>query len=163
MAALGAEVGLDTVAHIRRDNVLRNALEFLKRHRDTGYLIMRFGLGVTMFFLRGLPQIQGGSERWVELGGAMANVGITFAPAFWGFMAAITQFVGGLSLMLGLFVRPVCVFLIPTMWIAALQTFVTRGNIFGSQAHAFEMSIAYMAILFLGAGKYSLDRKFGLS
>ena len=35
----------------------------------------------------------GGPERYEELGGAMANIGITFAPMFWGFMAAITELV----------------------------------------------------------------------
>lgn len=137
-------------------------LTFIKRHSETGHVILRIGLGATSFFLRGIAQVAGGPERYQELGGAMANIGITFAPMFWGFTAAITELVGGLFLMLGLFVRPTSALLVFTMWVAALQTFIGRGHIFGAQAHAFELSIAYAALLFLGAGKLSLDRKFGL-
>ena len=137
-------------------------LTFFKRHSEAGHLILRIGLGATSFFLRGIAQLAGGPERYQELGGAMANIGITFAPMFWGFMACITEAVGGVFLMLGLFVRPTSALLVFTMWIAALQIFIGRGDIFGSQAHAFELSIAYAALLFLGAGKFSLDRKFKL-
>lgn len=137
-------------------------LTFFKKHSESGHLILRIGLGATSFFFRGIQQVAGGPERYQELGGAMANIGITFAPMFWGFMAVITECVGGLFLMLGLFVRPTCALLVFTMWIAALQIFINQGNIFASRAHAFELGIAYAALLFLGAGKLSLDRKFGL-
>ena len=137
-------------------------LTFFKRHSESGHLILRIGLGATSFFLRGIAQLAGGPERYQELGGAMANIGITFAPMFWGFMACATEAVGGVFLMLGLFVRPTSALLVFTMWIAALQIFIGQGDIFDSRAHAFELSIAYAALLFLGAGKFSLDRKFKL-
>ena len=55
-------------------------LTFLERYAETGHLILRVGLGFTSLFLRGISQMAGGPERWEQMGGAMAYLGITFAP-----------------------------------------------------------------------------------
>ena len=80
-------------------------LGFLEKYRDEGLLILRIGLGI-MFILHGLPKMMGGPEQWAGLGMAMGNLGITFAPAFWGFMAAFAELVGGICLLLGIMLRP---------------------------------------------------------
>jgi putative oxidoreductase len=63
--------------------------------------------------------------------------------------------------MIGLFVRPASAFLIFTMFVVCVQSFVNNGMLTGARAHPLELGIAYTALLFLGAGKFSLDRKFG--
>ncbi len=137
-------------------------LTFLKKNSEFGHLILRVGLGSTSFFLRGITQMSGGAERYEELGGAMANIGITFTPLLWGFMAAFTECIGGLLLMLGLFVRPACIFLVFVMSMASIQGLVNNGTLMMARAHPLELGIAYLALRFLGVGKYSLDRKYGL-
>ncbi len=62
---------------------------------------MRLGVGLMFFFVHGLPKMQAGPELWTKLGVAMSNVGITFAPDFWGFMAASAECFGGLLLAAG--------------------------------------------------------------
>jgi putative oxidoreductase len=136
-------------------------LTFFERHSETGHVILRVGLGFTSLFLRGISQLAGGPERWEDMGGAMAYLGITFAPVFWGLMASLAEAVGGLCLLIGLFVRPASAFLVFTMFVVCVQSFVNNGMLTAARAHPLELGIAYTALLFLGAGKFSLDRKFG--
>ena len=78
------------------------------RSRDTlvnaGLLVLRIGIGL-IFIIHGVPKLMGGVELWTQLGSTMSIVGISFAPAFWGFMAAITEVAGGLFIILGLLHR----------------------------------------------------------
>ncbi len=61
---------------------------------QAGLLLLRVGIGVSIFF-HGLPKMTGGPETWTAIGGTMSNLGINFAPAFWGFMAAFAETIGG--------------------------------------------------------------------
>lgn len=137
-------------------------LTFFERHAESGHVILRVGLGFTSLFLRGIWQLAGGPERWEQMGGAMAYFGITFAPVFWGLLASLAEAVGGLCLMIGLFVRPAAAILIATMFVICVYHLNNSGTLLMARAHAVELGIGYMALLFMGAGKYSLDRKFGL-
>ena len=130
-------------------------LTFLNKHRHIGLLILRIGLGV-MFLIHGGPKLFGGPEKWGKIGMAMANLGIGFMPTFWGFMAAISEFFGGICLILGLFFRPACILLTLTMIVAALSHF-GRGEGLGGASHAIEVGIVFLSFILIGAGKYSLD------
>ena len=99
-------------------------LTFLGAYVDRVPLILRIGLGLTLIFSHGLPKLLE-PERWAALGGAMANIGITFAPAFWGFMAGFTEFIGGVLLLIGLAVRPAAAINLFIMFIAAAQNLAT--------------------------------------
>ncbi len=127
-----------------------------KKFRDIGFLILRVGIGA-MFISHGFPKMTGGPTKWLELGKAMSVFGITFAPTFWGFMAAFSELFGGLALIVGFLVRPFCVLLVITMLVASamhLQAGLAAG--LGEASHAIEMGIVFLSLLFLGAGKYSL-------
>lgn len=133
----------------------------MRRNRNllhTGLLILRIGIGITIFF-HGLPKIMGGPERWEMLGGTMSNLGINFAPMFWGFMAAFAETVGGILFALGLFFRPAAFLLVGTM-IVALAMHFSQGDDFMKYGHALDLLIVFVAALFTGPGKYSLDAKF---
>ena len=132
-------------------------LTFLDKHRNIGLLILRIGLGC-MFLLHGLPKLFGGPERWEGLGGAMASLGITFLPTFWGFMAAISESLGGLCLILGLFLRPACILLTITMLVAT-ASHLGRGDGLKGAAHAIEVGIVFLSLILIGPGKHSLDEK----
>jgi putative oxidoreductase len=103
----------------------------LHKHVDTGLLVLRVGIGI-MFLLHGAPKLFGGPSKWTGVGGAMGNLGITFMPAFWGFMAGLAEFGGGLLLILGLFVRPAAAFLIFTMFVAAMNHIAGGDGIMGA-------------------------------
>ncbi len=129
----------------------------LGKYRNTGLLILRVGLGA-MMMVHGFPKIMGGPDKWALLGGSMKVIGIDFIPAFWGFMAAISEGLGGFLLLLGLFFRPVNILLAFTMVIAALVHFGKGEGIMGA-SHAIEVGIVFFSLIFIGPGKYSVDGK----
>jgi len=120
-------------------------------------LILRIGLGV-MMIMHGLPKLQGGPELWAGVGKAMGNMGIHFIPAFWGFMAAATETVGGLFLLLGLFFRPSALLLAFTMIVAGLMH-LSKGDGISGASHAIELFFVFFGLVFVGPGRHSVDKK----
>src|SRR5689334_11460627 len=94
---------------------------FLNKYKDAGILFLRIGIGFAFIFAHGYDKMMGGPELWTKIGASMANVGITFAPTFWGFMAAASEFIGGILILLGLFTRPAAAFMAFTMLMAFVQ------------------------------------------
>ncbi|MGJ1436850.1 DoxX family protein [Sphingobacterium siyangense] len=129
----------------------------LGKYRDTGLLVLRVGLGV-MMIMHGLPKLQGGPELWAGVGKSMGNIGIHFMPTFWGFMAAATETVGGLFLLLGLFFRPVALLLAFTMVIAGLMH-LSKGDGISGASHAIELCFVFLGLILVGPGKHSVDKK----
>lgn len=122
--------------------------------KDLGLLIIRIGIGIA-FMIHGYPKITGGVETWTQIGGSMSNIGINFAPAFWGFMAAFAEFVGGLLLILGFLFRPAAGMLVFTMIIAMIMH-ISNGDGFNGYSHALESGILFLGLLVAGPGKYAL-------
>ena len=132
-------------------------LDSLGNYRNTGLLILRVGLGI-MMITHGFPKLAGGPTGWESLGGSMKVVGISFLPMFWGLMAGVAEAVGGLFLILGIFFRPVSLLLTFTMVIAALVHFA-KGDGIGGASHAIELGVVFFSLIFIGPGKYSIDKK----
>lgn len=128
----------------------------LGHYSSTGLLIMRIGLGA-MMITHGYPKLMGGPEKWVKLGGAMANLGVHSYPTFWGFMAGAAEGIGGLLILLGLFFRPACLLIVFTMIVAASKH-ISAGDGLSGASHAIELAFAYIGLLFVGPGKYSVDK-----
>lgn len=135
--------------------MLRNQRQ--KKLRNIGLLILRVGLGV-MFMLHGYPKVFGGPEMWTKVGSSMQVIGIDFAPMFFGFMAGITEFFGGLFLMLGLFFTPSLILLIIVMTVAT-ATHIASGDPFTVYSHSIELAIVFLSLLFIRPGEYNLDKK----
>ena len=133
-------------------------LQFLDKYRDVGLLILRLGIG-GMFVWHGWPKISGGPEFWSKLGMATGTVGIHFAPTFFGFMAALAEFGGGICLALGFCTRFAAIFMTINMAVAT-SMHLTKGDGLSVASHAIEAGILFFSLIFIGAGKYSLDDKF---
>lgn len=127
------------------------------QYRNIGLLILRVGLGV-MFILHGYPKLFGGPEKWVEVGMAIQTMGINFAPMFFGFLAAVAEFFGGIFLVLGLFFRPTAGLLFMVMLVVTARH-ITEGDSFVSTSHSIELAIVFLALLFIGPGHHSLDNR----
>ena len=111
-----------------------------------------------MFMFHGAPKMFSGPEKWEQIGGAMGHIGINFAPVFWGFLASFAEFFGGLFLILGLFSIPVAAILLITMAVATIHHLQIGDGLMGA-SHALENAILFLSLIFIGPGKFSLDRK----
>lgn len=125
-----------------------------KTQPDIGLLIIRVGLGIAFIF-HGWPKLAGGAAAWSKLGGAMANLGLDFAPTFFGFAAAVAEFGGGICLMLGLFFRPVTALMAATMGVAVVAH-LNWGDAFVKYSHALEAAIVFVGLFITGPGRYRL-------
>ena len=134
----------------------------LGKYSSSASLILRIGLGLTFVFAHGLPKVLEGPEGWAGTGRAMASLGITFAPTFWGALACFGELIGGVLLLVGLFTRPVAMFLLSILLVAAAQNVVNAGSLRGGRAHPIDAGTGLLALIVLGAGTASLDYKMGL-
>lgn len=131
-------------------------LSNLGKYKNAGLLIIRLGLGI-LFIYHGYPKLLGGPERWVAVGGAMKNIGITFLPILWGLLAALTETFGGFLLIIGFAFRPVCLLLTFTMLIATLNH-LNSGDGLKVASHAIEVGVVFLGLSILGPGRYSADK-----
>ena len=131
-----------------------------RKAMDVALLILRLGIGAA-FLVHGIPKLQGGAETWAGLGGAMSVLGIKFAPAFWGFMAAFAEAVGGAALILGVLLRPFACIMCFTMLVAALMH-LTGGHGFQTASHAIELGIVFLFLIVAGGGRYGLGSRVKL-
>ncbi|KYZ77761.1 DoxX family protein [Anaerosporomusa subterranea] len=127
------------------------------KYRELGILLLRVGIGL-MFMYHGWPKIVGGTETWVKLGMAMKFLGVSFAPAFWGFMSAVTEFIGGFLIAIGLLTRPVAMFLSFNMIVAVVLKFSSGAGL-GGASQAIEVGIVFLSLILMGPGRYSIDER----
>ncbi len=134
-------------------------LSFLSKYQDGALLFVRLGIGLSYIFVHGGKKLLGGPERWESTGKAIQNLGIEFFPVFWGFMAAFSETIGGLLIVLGFLFRPAATLILITMFVAATRHF-SDGDPLSKIAYPIEMGMVMILFLFIGAGKYSFDYKF---
>ena len=137
-------------------------LRFLSKYRDAGLLLLRILIGLS-FLAHGLPKITAGPLLWVKLGKSMQFVGMGAYPVFWGFMAALSESLGGFLLLIGFCFRPACLFLFITMAVATTMHFnTTPGDLYEKwevASHAIELGSLFLSLLLIGPGRYSVDRE----
>ena len=122
------------------------------RATDVGLLILRLGVGLTLAFAHGLGKIPV-SDGFV---GNVASMGFP-VPVVFAWAAALSEFLGGLLIAVGLLTRPASAFVAFTM---AVAFFVTHGGALtgeGNGEQAFIYLVAALALAVAGAGKLSVD------
>jgi len=135
---------------------------FLSRNRDAGILILRIGLGGFFVWAHGWGKLAGGIDRWEQIGGAMKYFGITLWPAYWGFMAMLAESLGALLVVLGFLFRPACMMLTITMIVAAVFSYYNPSGKMpplAAASNAIQMAVVFFSLIFIGPGRYSVDRE----
>lgn len=128
---------------------------------DIGLLLMRLIVGAS-FIIHGWPKMSGGGKglqaavsTWESLGNL---AGAPVFPVAFGFLAAFAEFFGGLCLMIGFMTRFFSILMLGTM-LGALNYHITvKGDPFNVYSHALELGAFFLGMIFIGAGKYSVDK-----
>lgn len=123
---------------------------------DIGLLLIRLGTGICFIFIHGLAKLTGGPERWEGLGKSMENIGITFLPVVWGFLAAFAETFGALFLAAGFMFRTSSFMLGFTMFVAMMVE-LGRLDPWGRVAHPMELMFVFFGLMLIGPGRYSID------
>jgi putative oxidoreductase len=131
------------------------ALQFLGKYREGGLLLIRASLGLIFIFL--LAPVLWSPGNWEHFGSAMRHLDFHSHFKFWGVLGAVLGCVGGVLMVLGLFFRigVLCVLLVTIVDLIAVWG--GRGG-FAARLPALEMSILLVSLLFVGPGKYSVDK-----
>lgn len=129
----------------------------LGNYKNFGLFVMRAGLGV-MMFMHGLPKLTGGIAEWRDLGENMSVLHIHFWPVFWGFMCAITECIGGLFCVLGLWFRLVSVLMLINFIVAAVWHLKGAKDGVMESSHSIELCFVFFGFIFIGPGEWSIDK-----
>jgi putative oxidoreductase len=117
---------------------------------DLGLLLFRIFIGLAMGFAHGLGKIPPNDE----LIGGVAALGFPI-PTVFAWLAALSEFFGGLFIAIGLFTRYAASFLGFTMFVAAFLAHAQDP--FQNKEMALLYLVSCLLLIFSGAGKYSLD------
>jgi len=125
-------------------------------HRGSiAVLLLRLVAGVALMF-HGWGKIQN-PFHWMDKAPA-------HPPGFLQALAALSEFGGGLGLILGL-LTPLCAIGILCTMAVAVYTHVSRGDPFVARGPggSYELAVLFLtialALLFTGPGRYSIDQK----
>lgn len=123
--------------------------------QNIGFLLLRFfvGLALCTVFEKFFPKngIWGPQEWFIQ---DITNMGFPF-PTFFAWVAVLSEFFGGILLMLGLLTRPAALL---NVFVSFTATFIYHnGDIGNSGLLSFFFMIMCFCILLFGPGKFSLD------
>jgi putative oxidoreductase len=131
-------------------------LQFLGKYRETGLLLIRASIGL-IFIILIAPVLWNGQGSWENFGSAMRHLDFHSHYKFWGFVGAIAGCAGGVLMILGLFFR-VGVLLTLIVAVVHLVTLWDTHGDFYVRLPALEIAILLLSLLFIGPGKYSVDK-----
>lgn len=129
-----------------------------------GLLILRLSLGA-VFFAHGAQKVLG---WWGGRGmdGFIAGVTQMGFPGWMGYLAAYTEFLGGIAIIIGLLTRVASLGIVSTMVVAIWKVHGVHGFFLNGlclpdkgQGYEYALTLLCMALclVFTGAGKISID------
>ena len=139
---------------------MKSVLSYLttnSNYHSLGLLLLRIIGGLMMVYNHGWSKITADPEKWNRLGHALTDfIGLEFLSTFFGFMAAFSESVCALLIIIGLFTHPASILLFFTMFVASIN------HIMDNEMP--ELAIMYcllsLVLIVSGPGNYSLDKKW---
>lgn len=120
---------------------------------DLGVTLVRLGVGAAMVYFHGLGKFPI-SEQFIE---GVKALGFP-APTVFAYAAAASEVAGAGLVALGLFTRPAALMLLTTMCVAFFMQHA--ADPFKIKEPAFLYGTFALTFLFLGSGRFALDRIF---
>jgi putative oxidoreductase len=128
-----------------------------ERMTDTGLLLMRIMLAV-VFIYHGAPKLFGGLEGFA---GYLGSLGVP-APKVAAFLAAISEFGGGLVLLAGIGFRYALPPLFFTMMVASFVAHAGKFSVRdGGMEFALTLGVMVLGLILTGPGSYGLGGLLG--
>ncbi len=117
---------------------------------ELGLTVLRIFAGLSMALAHGLGKLPP-SEPFIA---GVGDLGLPL-PNFMAWLAALTEFFGGILLCVGFLTRPAAFFLICTMVVAAFGKHI--NDPFKAKELAITYLVIYLVFVIRGAGKFSVD------
>lgn len=137
------------------NNLIQKITEDCPKCRDIGLLILRIGMGLPLIINHGWGKITGGPDRWIGVGKTgMSHLGIDFMHTFFGFLAAFSESVCAVLVVVGFMTRPAS-FLIAVTMAVGVNFHISSGK--GSPELALVYLVIALGLLAAGGGNYSTD------
>src|SRR5438128_1839269 len=120
-----------------------------------GFTLIRITFGL-MFLIFGYNKIISGNANLTQLGSAMSFFGITQGYLIWGYLAALTEFCGGVAYILGFCIR---IMSLPMIFLlaVAIKFHLQKGDAFTAWSFPALCLCIVISFLFAGSGTYSVD------
>jgi len=126
----------------------------LDRLQPLALLLMRLSLGCIMT-VHGYHKVFGGLQHFAHMVGGMG------IPSWLGYLAAFTELLGGLLLIVGFFTRPASIAICIDLAVAIWKVHLHNGLIGSPDRPGFEFPLAAatlaFALIFFGGGPIALD------
>ena len=123
--------------------------------QNGGILLLRVSSGILLLMNHGWDKIIAGSDKWTGLGRTgLMPFGIESFHTVFGFMAAFSESICAILVVIGLLTRPAAALITITM-LVGVNFHISLGK--GSPEMALLYGIIFLSIGLLNPGKYSLD------
>ena len=127
----------------------------LFRYQDLGLIVYRLALGASMM-AHGYFKFVGGEQTLYNVGHMLAQFGVPDGYLLLGIMAAFSEVIGGVLLILGLLTRFGALLVMMPL---AVATAVHWSGGFFKWDYPSQMMFGALLLFIAGPGRYSLDRK----
>ena len=134
---------------------MTSRLSSLYRFRNVGVLALRLAFGFQLIKVSYLNALFPG-EHIPEFVAYLTSLGFPF-PTAGAYLAAYTEFLGGISLVLGLWTRWACLFLIVNFSMAFGMAHLATGDTYQNTFASVNLLAVSIFLLFNGPGKPSVD------
>ena len=126
--------------------------------RNVGLLVLRVMAGLGIAGLHGYGKLFGGNiEGFAKM--AVEPMGFPF-PLFFAYLSAMTEFFAGIFVAAGVLTRLTCLPLIFNMGVAIIGIHYHHGDPIAKMEPALSYLTAWVTILLMGPGAFSIDRIF---
>lgn len=131
-------------------------LQRLNRGQSWGSLALRLALALSIIhhgYQKVVPH-----DALHHFAHYVATLGV---PGWLGYVSALTELVGGILILFGLFTRVAAIFVSINMLVALFAVAIHHG--YDSYSYVAALAAIAIMLIFSGGGALSLDRKFGFS